>query len=277
MTTGINLSLRDYRNILIDYMPPWMELGDPDLFLYFSLSGHTYTEKIDSIIVDGTVYNKTEWTLGDFKTDIGIAGTGNYDGCLIDIIELIDDNDDVYLYTNSNYIQLDGISVILKAIDDKRNRYFTELNPWLATTGGLLEFWEAIFQSKRWIIDGIQETDAEYMGRVLSEIFGQSSSLVTIRRILGKYGLTNFTLIDARDDTFSFNPLSESHTVHLYLQEQDFDRITFLKQIWLNVALAGIRLFIFCPNQDQDCYGLNYGNAKNYLGDYVPPSPFIPN
>ena len=53
MTAGIELSIRDYRQLLAEQMPPWMETDDPDLLNYFSLSGFTYIDKEYSIIVDG--------------------------------------------------------------------------------------------------------------------------------------------------------------------------------------------------------------------------------
>lgn len=276
MPRGINQSIRDYRNLLIHQMPPWMELRDLDLLNYFSLSGHTYLDKEDSIIIDGTEYNRDEWTLGELKTELGIAGTGNYDDCTIDLIELIDTEDEVWLYTNPNIIQLDAIAVILKAIDDRRNQLFVETNPYLATVSGLLPFWEALFQSERATINGVLETDAEYMSRAISELFGQSASLRALRRIYSNYGLTDFTLENSRDDTFKWNSKSEAFSVNLHIQGSDFYRIAFLNNIWFNSALAGMRLFILCPAQGHDCYGLNYGNSSEDNLDYMVPPPFVP-
>ena len=276
MSDGINLSIREYRDLVIKQMPPWMEVSDPDLLNYFSLSAFTYIDKIESIIVDGAEYIKTEWTLGDFKDDLGILGTGNYDNCIIDIIEDIDSDDNVHIYTNPNLIMVDAMATILKKVDDRRNQLFTEINPRLATVDGLLSFWEAIFQSERLTIQGELETDAAYMARAISELFGQSASLISVRQNFEKYGLTNFTLVNAREDTGTWDSFSESNTVHLYLQIEDFGRIPFLRQVWINISLAGMRLFIFCPDPEQDCYGLNYGNAKNYGDDYVEPPPFTP-
>lgn len=275
MPVGIELSIRDYRNLLIEEMPPWMETFDPDLLNYFSLSGFTYTDLVYSLIVDGTEYLKAEWTLGNFKIALGIPGTGNFDDCIIDIIDKIDSDDEVWIYTNPNFIQLDAIAVIQKKIDDRRNQLITEMNPRLATIDGLLFFWEAIFQSERLIIDEVPETDAAYMARAISELFGQSAALIVLRRIFSQYGLTNFTLENSRDDTFKWNSKAESDSVNLYLAEDDYDKIQFLNNLFNNVALAGKRLFVLCPAQNHDCYGLNYGNGTD-ADDYIIPPPFIP-
>ena len=149
------------------------------------------------------------------------------------------------------------------------------MNPGLATSDGLLPFWEAIFQSQRKTINGVVETDAAYMLRAISELFGQSSSLVVLRREFTKYGITNFTLENSRDDTFKWNTLMEPMSVNLHLEEKDFDRIPFLRELFFNISVAGMRLFIFCPAQDQDCYGLNYGYGID-AEDYETPPPFTP-
>lgn len=276
MPAGIELSIRDYRNLLIEEMPPWMEVGDPDLLNYFSLSGFTYTEKVYSIVIDGTEYQRDEWTLGELKADLGIAGTGNYDDCIIDIIELIDIDDEVWIYTNPNFIQLDAKAVILKKIDDRRNQLISEMNPRLATIDGLLFFWEAIFQSIRLIINEIPETDAAYMARAISELFGQSASLIVIRRNFDKYGLTNYTLENSRDDTFKWNSKAEAFSVNLHLDPVDYDRIPTLRGLFGNISVAGMRLFVLCPAQNHDCYGLNYGNSTEENVDYVVPPAFVP-
>jgi hypothetical protein len=272
---GIDLSIRDYRNLLIKQAPPYMEFNDADLLNYFSLSGFDYFEKEDVIIVDGVEYNRQEWTLGDFKDALGIAGTGNYDVCVIDIIEKIDSNDNVFVYTNPNYIKYDSMAVIVKKKDDRRNQLITEMNPLLATLDGLLPFWEAMFQSTRQIIDGVPETDAEYMARVVSLLFGASTSLVVIRNVFEKLGLTNFEIIDSNKDETHWNPYSAPFSVNLYLDPDDFDNIDFIHQIFLTISLAGIRLFILCPATDHDCFGLNFGNATDN-SDYVVPPPFVP-
>ena len=240
---GIELSIRDYRNLLIKQMPPWMEVNDPDLLEYFSLAGFDYFEKEDTIIVDGTEYKRDEWTLGDFKTDLSIAGTGNYDDCIIDIIELIDSDDKVFIYTNPNFIQLDAMAVMIKAKDDRRNQLITEMNPLLATLDGLLLFWEAMFQSERQIIDGVPETDAEYMQRVVSLLFGLSTSLVVIKKVFEKLGLTNFEIFDSREDPFKWDLKEEAFSVNLHIQLADIDKVPFLHDIFLSISLAGIRLF----------------------------------
>ena len=275
MTVGIDLSIRDYRNLLIEQMPPRMEVGDADLLNYFSLSGFTYTEKVNSIIIDGTEYVRDEWTLGELKIDLSIAGTGNYDDCIIDLIEKIDSDDKVWIYTNPNFIQLDAMACIQKKIDDRRNRLITEMNPRLATVGGLLSFWEAIFQNERIVIGGVLETDSEYMARTISELFGQSTSIIVIRRIFEQYGLTNFILENTREDAFKWNSKSASDSVNLWLEPKDYDEIPFLRQLFGNISLAGKRLFVFCPVTDQDCYGINYGNGTD-ADDYEIPPPFIP-
>ena len=272
---GIELSIRDYRNLLIKQMPPWMEVNNPDLLEYFSLAGFDYFEQEDTIIVDGTEYKRDELTLGDFKDDLGIAGTGNYDNCIIDIIELIDSDDKVFIYTNPNFIKLDAMAVIIKAKDDRRNQLITQMNPLLATLDVLLPFWEAMFQSERLIIDGVPETDAEYMARVVSLLFGASTSLVVIRSVLERIGLTNFEIIDSNKDETHWNPYSAPFSVNLYLDASDFDKRDFLHQLFLTLSLAGIRLFILCPATDHDCFGLNFGNATDN-SDYETPPPFIP-
>ena len=259
---GIELSIRDYRNLLIKQMPPWMEVNDPDLLEYFSLSGFDYFEKEDSIIVDGTEYKRDEWTLGDFKDDLGIAGTGNYDNCIIDIIELIDSDDNVFVYTNPNFIRLDAMAVIIKDKDDRRNQLITEINPLLATSDGLLPFWEAMFQSERQVIEGVPETDAEYMARVVSLLFGASTSLVVINSVFKKLGLTNFTLINSRDDTFKWNSKAEPMSVNLHIEQKDISKIPLLNRIFLVISLAGMRLYIFVDDFGYgSSYGASYGNS----------------
>lgn len=273
MTIGISLSIREYRDLLKERMPSWMELDDLDLLNYFSLSGHSYTEKVDSIIIDGFEYKRDEWTLGELKTDLGIAGTGNYDGVIIDIIEEIDSSDDVFIYTNPNIIILDMLAVLEKKCDDRRNQLLTEMDPNLATVDGLLPFWEAIFQSERQTISGVVETDNAYMIRAITEIFGQSSSLRVIRRLFEKYGLTDFTVINSRDDTFQWNLKSASDSVNLHLDPVDFDKISSLNQTFLDSAPAGKRLFILCPDITRDVYGLFYVTDA---GDYETPPGFTP-
>lgn len=275
MTAGSRLSIREYRALLIEEMPPWMELGDLDLFNYFSLSGFTWFETMDAIVVDGTEYKRDEWTLGELKTDLGIASTGNYDGCLIDLIEEIDENDDVWIYTNPNFVQIDAMATILKKCNDRREQLLTESNPMLATTDGLLSFWENIFQSERMVINGELESDSDYMLRAISELFGQSSSVIKIRQLLEKYGLTNFYLEDSRKDPFKWNLKAESDSVNLHLEGKDFDRIPFLRQVFFNIALAGKRLFVLCPAEGHDCFCINYGNATDGTG-YIFPKPYVP-
>ena len=275
MPTGINLSIRDYREIIKKQMPPWMVTGDLDLFNYFSLSGHTYTEKIDSIIIDDFEYFRDQWTLGELKADLGILGTGDYDDSIIDLIEKIDSDDEVWIYTNPNIIIIDSLAVMQKKIDDRRNQLIEEMNPYLATVDGLLLFWEAIFQSERFTIVGELETDAEYMARAISELFGQSASLIVIRRTFDKYGLTNYYLEDSRKDPTHWSSYSAAMSVNLYLEAEDFDKITFLRQLFSNISVAGIRLFILCPATDHDCFGLNFGNSTDN-SDYVVPPPFVP-
>lgn len=276
MPNGIQLSVREYRELFIEQMPPWMELKDFDLLNYFSLSGHTHIEKMESIIIDDIEYIRNEWTLGELKTELSIAGTGNYDDCTLDILELIDSDDEVWVYTNPNFIQVDALSVIQKKIDDRRDLVTTEMNPRLATVDGLLPFWEAIFQSTRQTIAGDLETDAAYMARVVSELFGQSSSLVAIRQTFEKYGLTNFTILNSKEDPTHWNVRSAPNSVNLYLAAEDYDRIPFLSQAFIDISLAGMRMFILCPAQNHDCYGLNYGNSTAGNTDYVVPPPFIP-
>lgn len=275
MPNGIQLSVREYRELFIEQMPPWMELEDFDLLNYFSLSGHTHTEKMESIIIDDIEYIRNEWTLGELKTELLIAGTGNYDNCTLDIIELIDSDDEVWIYTNPNFIQVDALAFIQKNIDDRRDLVTTEMNPRLATVDGLLSFWEAIFQSTRQIISGVPETDAAYMARVVAELFDQSSSLIAIRQTFEKYGLTNFTLINSKEDPTHWNTRSAPNSVNLYLVADDYTRIPFLKQVFIDVSLAGMRMFILCPAENIDVYGLNYGNASD-SGDYSTPPPFTP-
>jgi len=273
MTIGISLSIREYRDLLKNRMPSWMELEDLDLFNYFSLSGHTYTEKINSIIIDDFEYKRDEWTLGELKTDLGIAGTGNYDDVIIDIIEKIDSNDDVFIYTNPNIIILDMLAVLEKKCDDRRNQLLTEMDPNLATVDGLLPFWEAIFQSKRQTIAGVVESDNAYMIRAITELFGQSSSLRVIRRLFEKYGLTDFTLLNSRDDPFSWNLKSASDSVNLHLDPVDFSKIPSLNQTFLDSAPAGKRLFVLCPDETRDVYGLHHATDAD---DYVQPPSFTP-
>ncbi len=275
MPNGIQLSVREYRELIKEQMPPWMELVDFDLLNYFSLSGHTHTEKMESIIIDDVEYIRNEWTLGDLKTELSIAGTGNYDHCTLDILEQIDSDDNALIYTNPNYQQIDALAVIQKKIDDRRDVITTEMNPRLATVDGMLPFWEAIFQSERLTIDGELETDAAYMARVVAELFGQSSSLIAVRQTFEKYGLTNFTLLNSKEDPTHWNAKSAPNSVNLDLAEEDYDRIPFLNQVFINVSLAGMRMFVLCPAQNHDCYGLNYGNGTD-ADDYIIPPPFIP-
>jgi hypothetical protein len=259
---GIELSIRDYRDLLIKQMPGWMELNDPDLLNYFSLSGFDYFEKEGVIVVDGTEYDRFEWTLGDFKTDLGIAGTGNYDDCIIDIIENIDSDDNVFIYTNPNYIMLDSMATIIKKKDDRRNLLITEMNPYLATVDGLLLFWEAMFQSTRGVIDAVPETDAEYMARVISLLFGASTSLVVVRAVFERLGLINFTIEDSRKDTFKWNLKAEAMSVNLHMQQADIGKIPLIKNVFLNITLAGMRLFIFVDGIGYaSSYGASYGNS----------------
>jgi len=276
MADGINLSIKEYRKILIDQMPPWMITKELDLLSYFSLAGYSYLDKLESIVIDDIEYQKDEWTFAELKSELGIVGTGNYDACTIDMIEQIDDEDNVLIYTNPNIIMLDAIAAILQKLDRRRNQFLTETNPWLATVDGLLYFWEAIFQSQRLIINGIPETDSEYMARAITGLFGQSSSLIALRKTLAKYGLTNFTLEDSRKDTFKWNTKSESDSINLYLEAKDYEKISFINQIFFNIALAGKRLFIFCPAPNHDEYCLNFGNSSETNTDYVIPPPFIP-
>ena len=275
MATGIDLSIRDYRNLLAEEMPPWMVIDDFDLLNYFSLSGFSYTEKIDSILIDGVEYLRDDWTLGDLKTELGIAGTGNYDACKIHIIEKINSDDEVLIYTNPNIIVLDSMATIQKKVDDRRNLLLREMDPRLATVDGLLYFWEAIFQSVRQTFGGELETDAGYMARAISELFGQSTSLRYIRSVFDKYALTNYSIIDTRDDPTHWNSKSASDSVTLFLDPIDYDKIPFLNQLFISISLAGKRLFVLCPAQNHDCYGLNYGNGTD-ADDYVIPAPFIP-
>ena len=263
---GIELSIRDYRALLAKQMPPWMEVNDSDLLQYFSLSGFDYFEKENVIIVDGVEYIRNEWTLGDFKTDLGIAGTGNYDDCIIDIIEEIDSDDNVFIYTNPNFIRLDAMAVITKKKDDRRNQLLTEMNPLLATVDGLLPFWEAMFQSERLIIDGVPETDAEYMARVVSLLFGASTSLVVIRNVFERLGLTNFTIEDSRKDSFHWNSYAEAFSVNLHIQLVDVSKIPIIEQVFLTISVAGMRLFIFVNNDAVE--GEGYGSSDgSYYGD----------
>ncbi len=276
MPNGIQLSVREYRELFIEQMAPWMELKDFDLLNYFSLSGHTHIEKMESIIIDDIEYIRNEWTLGELKTELGIPGTGNYDDCTLDILELIDSDDEVWIYTNPNFIQIDALGVIQKKIDDHKDLITTQMNPRLATVDGILAFWEAIFQSTRQTIAGELETDAAYMARVVADLFGQSSSLVAIRQTFEKYGLTNFTLLNSKEDPTHWNVRSAPNSVNLYLSAEDYGRIPFLRQAFIDISLAGMRMFILCPAQNHDCYGLNYGNSTEVNIDYIVPPPFIP-
>jgi hypothetical protein len=124
-------------------------------------------------------------------------------------------------------------------------------------------------------IDGVLETDAAYMARVVAELFGQSSSLVAVRQTFEKYGLTNFQLLNSKEDPTHWNLKSAPDSVNLYLSEEDYDRIPFMNQVFINVSLAGMRMFVLCPAQNHDCYGLNYGNGTD-ADDYIIPPPFIP-
>lgn len=264
---GIELSIRDYRNLLVKQMPPGFELNDPDLLEYFSLDGFTYFDRENSITVDGTEYIKTEWTLGDFKIDLSIAGTGNYDNCIIDIIEFIDPDDDkVYIYTNPNFIMIDSMATLIKKKDDRRNQLITEMNPYQATSGGLLPFWEAMFQSERRVNAGVPETDAEYMARVVSLLFGASTSLNVIRSVFDRLGLVNYTLENSREDTLHWNSRAEAMSVNLHLQLEDVDKISFLEQVFLSISLAGIRLYVFVDSNEAE--GEGYGSSNgSYYGD----------
>ncbi len=157
-----------------------------------------------------------------------------------------------------------------------RDQLISEMNPRLATIDGLLFFWEAIFQSTRLIINEVPETDAAYMARAISELFGQSSAIIVLRRNFDRYGLTNYTLENSREDAFKWNSRAEAMSVNLHLDPDDYDRIQTLRDLFGNISLAGIRLFVLCPAQNHDCYGLNYGNSSEENTDYVVPPPFIP-
>lgn len=276
MPNGIQLSVREYRELVKEQMPPWMELVDFDLLNYFSLSGHTHIEKMESIIIDDVEYIRKEWTLGELKTELSIAGTGNYDDCTLDILEEIDSDDNVLIYTNPNYQQVDALAVIQKKIDDRRDVIVTQMNPRLATVDGLLSFWEAIFQSERLTIDDQLETDAAYMARVVAELFSQNSSLVAIRQSFEKYGLNDFQLLNSKEDPTHWNVKSAPDSVNLYLDEEDYGRIPFLRQIFIDISLAGMRMFVLCPAIGPDIFGLNYGNSSEENIDYIVPPPFIP-
>ncbi|MCP4749375.1 MAG: hypothetical protein GY866_00645, partial [Proteobacteria bacterium] len=252
-------TVQDYRDEIIRYTPSWFADGcrDKNLLEYFSLAGRTVEERKDSIVVDLVEYGREDWTLGQLKTELGIPGTGNYDDCVVDMIEEIDDEGAVWIYTNPNVVLLDAMAVVLKKLHEHREMLKTEINLVVATSDNMLPYWEVLVSSVRTVLDGIPETDLNYMSRVAEELVSMNTDLIGIRKFFARLGLANFTLVNAFEDDFVFNVLHKPFTVHLHLDTSDFGKIEPLESIFLNLAVAGMRLFVFC--EEELGYGGVYG------------------
>ena len=262
--------LRQLRNEIIRFMPPWMNT-ESKLLDYMDMSAFTVVQKTDALYVDGTPYLYTT-TLGELKTALSIAGTGDYDVCVIDIIEKIDGTS-TWIETNTNFIWLDAIIEAVIEIIEYKIQAIREMNPLLATSDFGVPYWEAMFSSERQIILGVPETDPEYMLRVLGELFSMTTSLININNLLLQIGLQPFTFINTRKDTFQWNNKMWPYSVSLHLDKADSANIDFIRRLFTGASAAGTRLFIFCPDETLDCYGLYYATDAD---DYIPPSRFIP-
>ncbi len=124
-------SIRQLRNELIRFMPPWMQTENI-LLEYMDLSAFTVVQKTDALYVDGTPYI-WDTTIGALKTALSIAGTGDYDVCAIEIIEEFVSGK-AFVETNTNLTLLDAIAeTIVDWIIAHKNQAIREMNPLLAT------------------------------------------------------------------------------------------------------------------------------------------------
>ncbi len=263
--------IRQLRNEIIRFMPPWMNT-ESQLLSYIDMSSFIVVQKIDGLYVDGTPYG-WDTTIGDLKTALSIAGTGDYDVCVLDLIEEIDSSGYALIETNTNFIWLDAMVEAIVEIIDYKTQAIREMNPLLATVDFGLPYWEAMFGSERELISGVLETDSQYMIRVISELFAMTTSLLNIKKLFDQIGLQPYTFVNTRKDTFQFNNKMWPYSVSLHLDPIDSDKISIIRKIFLGSSAAGIRLFIFCPDMEMDCYGLFYATDAD---DYIVPSSFTP-
>lgn len=264
--------IRDLRKELIRFMPPWMNT-ESQLLDYMDMSSFTVVQKTDALYVDDVPY-PYDTTLGELKTALSILGTGNYDVCVIDLIEKIEGTN-TWIETNTNFIWLDAmIEAIIEIVEYKRQA-IREMNPILATAEFGIPYWEKLFGSERQLVGGVPETDGEYMIRVIAELFSLTTSLINIDKVLSQIGLQPYDFINTRNDVFQFNSKMWPYSVNLHIDGSDYSQIELIRNIFLGASAAGIRLFVFCPATVVDIFGLNFGNGTD-LGDYVVPPPFIP-
>ena len=262
--------IRDLRKELIRFMPPWMST-ESKLFNYMDMSAFTVVQKTDALYVDGTPYLYST-TLAELKAALSISGTGDYDVCVIDLIEKVEGTN-TWIETNTNFIWLDAmIEAIIEIIEYKRQA-IREMNPLLATVDFGIPYWEALFGSERRLIVGVPETDGQYMIRVISELFAMTTSLLNIKNLLDQIGLQPYTFVNTRNDSFQWNKKMWPYSVSLHLDKTDSDKIGLIRTIFAGSSAAGTRLFIFCADMQLDCYGLYYATDAE---DYEIPSSFTP-
>ena len=233
--------LRQLRNEIIRFMPPWMNT-ESILLDYMDMSAFTVVQKTDALYVDGVPYSY-ETTFEELKTALSIAGTGNYDVCVIDLIEKVEGTS-TFIETNTNFIWLDAIIGAVIEIIEYKAQAIREMNPLLATADFGIPYWEALFGSERQLVAGIPETDGEYMIRVLSELFSMTTSLININALLSQIGLQPFTFINTRNDPFQVSDIWWPYSVNLHIEAVDNDKIGLIKSIFLGASAAGTRLFI---------------------------------
>jgi len=269
-------SIRQIRNELIRFMPPWMNL-ESQLLEYFDLTGFTSSIKTDALYIDGTPY---DWntTLGALKTALSIPGTGDYDDCILDLIEEIDGNGKAWIETNTNFILLDAIAETIVDLILFQDQALTEMNAYLATKDFGLPYWEALFESERLKISGVPETDAQYMSRAIATLFAVTTSLLNIESSLKQIGLQPFVLVNTRNDPFQFNKNMWPYSVCLHLNSLDVAHIPLIRSIFQHASAAGIRLLLMCDGTGfGSFFGAYFGDgATEGATGYVPVSEFTP-
>jgi len=259
-------------------MPPWMNTESIllDYTLALDLSAFTVVQKNDGLYVDGTLYG-WDTTITALRTALSLGGSGDYDDCVIDLIEEVDGSGNVWIETNTNFILLDSFCEALVDFILYKQQAIREMNPLLATADFGLPYWEAMFASKRQSILGVLETDGQYMVRVISELFATTTSLLNIQSLLEELGLQPFTLINTRKDPFQFNKKMWPYSVNLHLDGADENKIQTIRQIFSGASAAGTRLILMCNVFDQGygySYGANYGGWDG-TSDYLPVPEFI--
>jgi len=257
-------------------MPPWMNT-EKQLLDYMDLSAFTVVQKIDGLYVDGTPYS-WDTTITALKAALAIGGTGDYDPCVIDLIDNIDGNGKVWIETNSNFILIDAIAETIVDIIVYKNQSIREMNPLLATFDFGLEYWQTMFNSERQEILGIPETDAEYMIRVVAELFALTTSLLNIDSIISQFGLQPYVVINTRNDPFQFNKNMWPYSVNIHLHGDDEDKIESIRNVFFRAAAAGIRPLIICDiidSGEDHSYCANFGGGTVAgASGYVPVSEF---